>query len=74
MTDIDDRVASARQGTSDVMSSLLLQNRSLCRMPAIHGDSQLQHLEYHRANAEMLGNVLLAASYDALIEASGLST
>ncbi len=50
-----------------VTSSLLLQNRSLCRCTIVLDGTQLEHWEYHKANAIALGNVLLASSYDALI-------
>jgi hypothetical protein len=46
---------------------LLLQNRSLCRCTIVLDGSALQHWEWHRDNALRLGNLLLAASYDALI-------
>jgi hypothetical protein len=67
VTDVSERV-------DYVVRSLLLQNRSLCRCVIVNDGSALQHFEYHRDNALALGNILLAASYDALIEASGLST
>jgi hypothetical protein len=52
---------------------MLLQNRSLCRCAVVLDGSQRQHLEWHRDGALALNNATLAASYDALLSALGLT-
>jgi hypothetical protein len=47
--------------------ALLLTNHSLCRCAIVLNGTALEHWTYHRDNALALGNLLLAASYDALI-------